>query len=158
MMLAPLVIRILEWLPFTQSFIALNRRGWEARVRCRPHVELGDLFIIVTPSGNWVKVCNSEVASDILKRREEFGRDMEAFKVLDIYGKSLATTEGADWNRHRKVAAVTFTEKNNELVWRESLKEGRQMLEYWVERSPKPIRTLGQDTRVFTLNVLAAAL
>ncbi|KAF2112334.1 cytochrome P450 monooxygenase-like protein [Lophiotrema nucula] len=158
MMFAPLIIPIASYLPFTGSFVAQYRRGWEARVRCRPHVELGDLFIIVTPSGNWLKVANTDVASDILKRKDEFGRDMEAFKVLDIYGKSLATSEGPDWNRHRKVAAVTFTEKNNELVWRESLREGSQMLEYWLHRSPQPMRTLGDDARVFTLNVLAAAL
>lgn len=158
MIFSPLIMGIASALPFTTSFVATYRRGWEARVRCRPHLELGDLFIICTPAGNWLKICNSTVANDVLKRKDEFGRDMEAFEVLNIYGKNLATTEGADWNRHRKVAAVTFTEKNNELVWRESLKEGAQMLEYWMLRAPKPIRTLAEDARVFTLNVLAAAL
>jgi cytochrome P450 len=127
-------------------------------VRSRPHVQLGDLFIICTPTGNWLKIGNSDVAHDVLKRKDEFGRDMEAFEVLNIYGKNLATTQGSDWQRHRKVAAVTFTEKNCELVWKESLKEGSQMLDYWTKRAPQPIRTIAQDARVFTLNVLAAAL
>jgi cytochrome P450 len=152
------VIQILSYLPFTSSFITLYRRGWEARSRYRNHEQFGDLFIIVTPGGNWLKVCNAVLANDILKRKDEFGRDLEAFEVLNIYGKNLATTEGADWNRHRKVAGVTFTERNNELVWRESLKEGTQMLDFWLHRSPKPIRSLEKDARIFTLNVLAAAL
>jgi hypothetical protein len=32
------------------------------------------------------------------------------------------------------------------------------MLEYWAERSPQPIRSTPEDTKIFTLNVLAAAL
>ncbi|ORY11459.1 cytochrome P450, partial [Clohesyomyces aquaticus] len=158
MMFSPLIMRICSYLPFTSSFVANYRRGWEARQRCRPHVELGDLFMLVTTGSNWLKVANDKVAADILKRGNDFRRDIEAFEVLDVYGRSLATTEGADWNRHRKVAAVTFTEKNNELVWRESLKQACEMLQYWLYRSPQPIRTLAEDSRVFTLNVLAASL
>ncbi|KAF1994472.1 cytochrome P450 monooxygenase-like protein [Amniculicola lignicola CBS 123094] len=158
MMLSSPICNLLSHLPFTTPFISTYRRGWEARVRCSPHLSLGPLFLIVTPSGNWLKVADFALVNDILKRKDEFGRDMEAFKVLDIYGKSLATTEGADWNRHRKVAAVTFTEKNNELVWRESLLEASQMLRFWMARAKQPIRTLGEDTKIFTLNVLAAAL
>lgn len=157
-MFSPLIVRAAEFIPFTSSFIAVYRRGWEARERCEPHLQMGDLFITCTPGGNWLKVCNGAVISDILKRKDEFVRDMEAFEVLNIYGKNLATTVGADWNRHRKVAAVTFTEKNNELVWRESLEGGREMLEYWLKGAKKPIRTIAPDARVFTLNVLAAAL
>ncbi|KAF2684900.1 cytochrome P450 monooxygenase-like protein [Lentithecium fluviatile CBS 122367] len=158
MIFSPIICHLASFLPFTASFVATYRRGWEARERCRPHLELGDLFIICTPGGNWLKVANSEVANDILKRKDEFGRDLESFEVLNIYGKNLATTEGSEWQRHRKVAAVTFTERNCELVWRESLKEGAQMLEYWSRRAHQPIRTVAQDARVFTLNVLAAAL
>ena len=158
MIFSPLVIPIVARLPFTKSFVAKYKRGWESRERYRTHQKLSELFIICTPSGNIIKVSNFEVADDILKRKDEFGRDLEAFAVLNIYGKNLATTEGKEWMRHRKVAAVTFTERNAEMVWHESLKEASQMLEYWVNRAKKPIRTLAQDTQIFSLNVLAAAL
>ncbi|KAF2440884.1 cytochrome P450 monooxygenase-like protein [Karstenula rhodostoma CBS 690.94] len=158
MIFSPLVIHVATYLPFTASFIQKYRRGWECRERYRTHEEHGELFTICTPGGNFVKIGNFEVADDILKRKDDFGRDLEAFAVLNIYGKNLATTEGKDWMRHRKVAAVTFTEKNAELVWGESLKEASQMLVYWMERAKKPIRTLAQDTQIFSLNVLAAAL
>jgi cytochrome P450 len=158
MMLAPLVCHLASYLPFTTTFISTYRRGWEARARHRPHVEIGGLFIICTPGGNWLKVGDSGVALDVLKRREEFKRDLVSYEVLNVFGTNLATTQGADWQRHRKVAAVTFTEKNCELVWNESLKEATQMLDYWKNRASQPIRTIAQDTPIFTLNVLAAAL
>lgn len=158
MIFSPFVVRVATYLPFTDSFIKRYRRGWECRERYRTHEEHGDLFTVCTPGGNYVKIGNFDVADDIMKRKDEFGRDLEAFAVLNIYGKNLATTEGKDWMRHRKVAAVTFTEKNAELVWREALKEANQMLVYWVEWARQPIRTLAQDTQIFSLNVLAAAL
>jgi cytochrome P450 len=189
MMASPIVMSVAEQLPFTESFQQKYRRGWEARVKCKPHVTLGDIFIIgksanlrygqrgvtrthfskvaqelcsypklVTPRGNWVKIGNHKIAYELAKRRDEFGRDMEAFKVLDIYGKSISTAEGDDWNRHRKVSAATFTEKNNELVWEESLRQATEMLEFWLNRSPQPIRTIGEDIKTFTLNVLSGAL
>lgn len=158
MMFSPVVIPILSYLPFTASFRAIYRRGWESRERYNAHLQYGDLFTMVTPSGILLYVCDNTVVHNMLKRKDDFTRDFEAFAVLDIFGKSLATTDGADWNRHKKVAGVTFTEKNNELVWCESLKEASQMLDYWVNRAPTPIRTLKDDGKVFTLNVLAAAL
>lgn len=96
MFLSYVVIQILSYLPFTSSFITLYCRGWEARSRYRNHEQYGNLFIIVTPRGNWLKVCNAALANDILKRKDEFGRNLEAFEVLNIYGKNLATMEGAD--------------------------------------------------------------
>lgn len=158
MILSPVVLHLASYLPFTTSFIAKYRRGWECRERFHIHEEHGEVFTICTPGGNLIKIGNFELADDILKRKDDFGRDLEAFAVLNIYGKNLATTEGKDWMRHRKVAAVTFTEKNAELVWGEALKEASQMLDYWVNRATKPIRTLAQDTQIFSLNVLAAAL
>ena len=158
MIFSPLIMAIASYLPFTSSFIATYRRGWENRVKYHPHEKYGELFTICTPGGNFVKIGSYAVADEILRRKDDFGRDLEAFAVLNIYGKNLATTEGKEWMKHRKVAGVTFTEKNHELVWVEALKEASQMLEYWLHRARKPIRTLAQDTQTFSLNVLAAAL
>ncbi|KAJ4374838.1 hypothetical protein N0V83_001916 [Neocucurbitaria cava] len=83
---------------------------------------------------------------------------MEEMAVLNVYGKNLSTTDDQEWQRHRKMTGVTFTEKNNELVWKQSLTQAKGMLEYWTERSQEPIRSTADDTKVFTLNVLAAAL
>jgi len=132
--------------------------GWEGQERYNAHREFGDLFMLVAPGGNWLYVGNSEAAYDILHRRTEFRRNIEQFAVLDVYGKNLSTTDDQEWQKHRKVTAVTFTERNNQLVWRASLAQAHGMLQYWTERSTQPIRTLSDDTKVFTLNVLAAAL
>ncbi|KAK7184822.1 cytochrome P450 [Paraphaeosphaeria sporulosa] len=152
-----MALHVATCLPFTASFVKKYRRGWECRERYHTHEEHGELFTSCRPGGNYVKIGNFDVADDILRRKDDFGGDLEAFAVLNIYGKNLAPNEGKEWMKHRKVAAVTFTEKNADLVWCEALKEASQMLCYWLERAKKPIRTLAQDTQIFSLNVLAAA-
>jgi cytochrome P450 len=130
--------------------------GWEANERHIVHQELGPAFMIVSPGGNWLCISDASVVAEVLNRRTDFRRNMEQFSVVNVYGKNIATTDDDEWKTHRKVTAITFTEKNNELVWRESLAQAKGMLEYWMEH--QPINTLANDTKVFSLNVLAAAI
>jgi cytochrome P450 len=96
------------------------------------------------------------VVADVIQRRTDFRRNMEQFAIVNVYGKNLSTTDDEEWQKHRKVTAVTFTEKNNELVWHQSLMQARGMQDYWLEH--QPVKTIANDTKVFTLNVLAAAI
>ncbi|OCK79944.1 cytochrome P450 [Lepidopterella palustris CBS 459.81] len=134
------IIALFRRLPFGSGyFTRFYLHGWEAKDRYKIHLEL-------------------EAILEIPQRRKDFKRNVEQMAVLDIYGKNLSTTDDQEWQKHRKATAATFTERNNELVWIESLNQAKSMLQYWNERAPHPIRTLSEDARTFTLNVLAAAL
>ncbi|EKM52717.1 uncharacterized protein PHACADRAFT_149600 [Phanerochaete carnosa HHB-10118-sp] len=39
-----------------------------------------------------------------------------------IFGGNIIASEGDEWKRHRKVAAPPFSERNNRLVWDETVK------------------------------------
>ncbi|KAH5418432.1 hypothetical protein HBI23_153690 [Parastagonospora nodorum] len=160
------------WMAFGSNIVRLARRlgiatenfdrfylfGWEANERYQVHAELGDAFTLVAPGGYWVYVADPKAVWDVLKRPRDFGRNIKQLEVLNVYGKNLSTTEGHEWQKHRKITAATFTERNNELVWQSSLSQGHSMLQYWLDRAPKPIRSVADDSKTFTLNVLAAAL
>ncbi|EPE28221.1 Cytochrome P450 [Glarea lozoyensis ATCC 20868] len=160
------------WLLYGSSFVRLCTRlgiatenmqhiysyGWEANERARIHLKHGDVFVLVHPGGISLSVANAETIYDILRRRTDFRRNMEEMAVLNVYGKNLSTTDDQEWQQHRKMTGVTFTEKNNEVVWIQSVKQATGMLEYWSQKEEQPIRSTHDDTKVFTLNVLAAAL
>lgn len=160
------------WLLWGSSFVRLCRRlgiatenlkriysyGWEANERANIHVDHGDVLMVVHPGGMQLCVADAETSYEILQRRTDFRRNMEEMAVLNVYGKNLSTADDQEWQRHRKMTAVTFTEKNNELVWQQSLQQAKGMLDYWTQRADQPIRSTPQDTKIFTLNVLAAAL
>jgi hypothetical protein len=118
----------------TDSFDRFYLFGWEGNERYRVHAELGDVFMLVTPGGNWLYIADPDAAWDCLKRPKEFGRNLEQLAVLNVYGKNLSTTEGHEWQKHRKITAATFTENNNKLVWECSLAQakGKQNLEFAV--------------------------
>lgn len=112
--------------------------------------------MLVTPGCNYLSVSDPSVIGEVIHRRTDFRRNMEQFAVVDVYGKNLSTVDDDEWKKHRKITAITFTEKNNELVWRQSLAQAQGMLQYWL-RHPS-VNTIANDTKVFTLNVLAAAI
>jgi cytochrome P450 len=180
------------WLLYGSSFVRLCERlgiasanlsriysfGWEANARADLHKHVSsDAVLVVHPAGLSLCVADASLIYEILQRRTDFRRNMEEMGVLNVYGKNLSTTEDQEWQRHRKMTGVTFTETYNETVWTQSLKQAEGtnrdttserkrrltdritgMLEYWTEGSDEPVRSIADDTKVLTLNVLAAAL
>ena len=59
------------------SFIRYNWRGWEFANKNRPHLEMGDVFVVVTPVRNWLYFCNAEALVDVFQRRTDFPRPLE---------------------------------------------------------------------------------
>ncbi|KAF2450132.1 cytochrome P450 [Karstenula rhodostoma CBS 690.94] len=152
----PILVRYITptnplWMAFGSNLVRLVRRfelttghfdrfylfEWDADERYRVHAEFGDAFTLVSPCGNWIYISDPKAAWDVLRRPRDFGRNVEQLAVLNVYGTNLSTTEGHEWQKHRKITAATFTERNNELVWQSSVAD---------------------DCKTFTLNVLVAAL
>ncbi len=76
--------------------------------------------------------------------------------MLDVYGSSVSTAGWSDWQQQRKIVAASFNENTNKLVWSESLSQARDMFSLWIR--PGATGTLGvaRDTRMLSLDVLAA--
>ena len=47
-------------------------------------------------------------------------RNMKAIEDI-AYGPSIASTEQDEWRKHRKIAAPSFSESNNVLVWESTI-------------------------------------
>ncbi|KAF2134388.1 cytochrome P450 monooxygenase-like protein [Dothidotthia symphoricarpi CBS 119687] len=105
---------------------------WPYRIGHSPYAKLGsDVFIVASPSGLIAFVANAEAVTQMTQRRNDFPKPLEMYGALDIYGKNLVSTEGADWRVHRKLAAPSFGEKNNELVFTETLHHAQSLLGLW---------------------------
>ncbi|KAJ4334890.1 putative P450 monooxygenase [Ascochyta clinopodiicola] len=85
---------------------------------------------------------------------------LEMYGALDIYGKNLVSTEGSDWRMHRKLAAPSFGEKNNELVFKESLHHAKSLLGLWTGPDGQGNETVEDPaiaTMSFALFVISSA-
>ncbi|KAJ1340566.1 hypothetical protein BSLG_004660 [Batrachochytrium salamandrivorans] len=53
------------------------------------------------------------------------------YKLLDIFGSNVVTTEHAEWRRHRKIVAPQFSERNNMYVHRQTVQTVHDMFRSW---------------------------
>lgn len=90
--------------------------------------------------------------------RDAFPKPLENYKALDIFGRNVVTTERDEWKSHRKVTAPGFTEKNNVMVFKESIAQTDGMLRKWetLRAEGKPtVITASQDTQLLTLGIIS---
>ncbi|KAF2971337.1 hypothetical protein GQX73_g2191 [Xylaria multiplex] len=150
------IVRLVRRLPFgDSSFTRYNWRGWEVDDKCRSHLEMGDVYMQVTPGKNWLYLCNPESLLDVFRRRSSFPRPLEIYELLNIFGPNLSTVEGHQWKKQRKITASCFNESTNEVVWTESLALAADMIQSWSSKSS--VRTTADDIRTLSLHVLSKA-
>jgi cytochrome P450 len=68
----------------------------------------------------------------VLKSTDEFTIPSEIAQLTGLFGDNVATTEGKQWQRHRKITASCFNEQPNPLVWSESIRQATGMLQCWL--------------------------
>lgn len=119
-----------------------------------------DTFLTAGAGGITLYTCEPAVISQITTRRNDFPKPIHIYQSLDIYGKNVVTTEGHIWRQHRKATSPPFTERNNVLVWQESIRQAQAMLTSWVGADGKGNKTVDRlmdDTMRLSLNVISAA-
>ncbi|KAF2625144.1 cytochrome P450 monooxygenase-like protein [Macroventuria anomochaeta] len=149
------------WIPVLEVILPASWRGiwfdlldpeWGYRKGHAPFEKIGgDVFIIASATRLTAFVADAEAVTQITTRRNDFPKPLEIYGALDIYGKNLVSTEGSDWRMHRKLTAPSFGEKNNELVFKESLHHARSLLGLWTGPDGQGNETV-QDPAVATMS------
>lgn len=133
--------------------------GWQRRYE--PFKRFGsDTFITVSPERNVLYTADADVVSQITTRRNDFPKALEVYESIKLYGNNVVTSEGQLWRHHRKITSPPFTEKNNHLVWVETLDQGQAMLNGWLggsKDSTKTIPTIAEDAMRLSLYVISRA-
>lgn len=154
---------LLERLPrrWTESWLDLLDPEWVWKRLYGPFQKLGtDVFFTVSPGANMLWVADPSTISQIAFRRFDFPKPIDIYGAVDIYGKNVVTTEGAVWKNHRKITSPPFTEKNNHLVWAESIHQAQCMVQSWVGMDGtgnKTITKVADDTMRLSLHVISRA-
>ncbi|KAH7110906.1 cytochrome P450 monooxygenase-like protein, partial [Dendryphion nanum] len=153
------IMPFLRRLPFGNgNFTRFGYVGWQFDEKYKVHQELGDAVVFTTPGKNWIYICNADAIHQLIRqeRQGEFARPVELLAMLDVFGPNLSTVNGVDWQRQRKCTAASFNEQSNALVWRESLRQGDQLILHW-KHNNKSASTMASDTRTLALHVLVHA-
>jgi cytochrome P450 len=135
------------------DFSFLNRHEYFKRIGT-------DTFLVVSPGGIVMYTCDPDVVNAITTRRNDFPKPTAIYTLLDVYGRNVVTSEGNHWRMHRKAISPSFTEKNNHLVWRETIDQASTMLSTWLGPDKKGDRTVDRvpdDTMRLSLHVISRA-
>ncbi|KAF3934817.1 hypothetical protein ABW19_dt0200219 [Dactylella cylindrospora] len=133
---------------------------WSWRYGFEPFERHGETFMTVTPTNLTVYIADREVVSQVSTRRDDFPKPAWMYRTVNMFGRNVVTTEGAEWKFHRKVTSPSFGEKNNSLVFDETIRQGKQMLRKWTGTDGKgnfTIREVLGDTMRLSLHVISAA-
>lgn len=135
-------------------------RGWHHAQELRD--TYGEIFLIVSPGQIYMNVSNPGAIMQITTRRNDFLKPVEIYGIVDIFGVSMLSSEGENWKRHRKIVAPAFSEKSNNLVWKESLRQGAGMLDFWSKLPGNStgfinVKDTAPDTALMTLHVICGA-
>jgi cytochrome P450 len=131
---------------------------WSYKNGYAPFERLGETFIIVAFDKNTLHTCEAELIQQITTRKESFPKPLEAYKILELFGSNVVTTEGQLWRMHRKTTAASFNEKNAVHTFLEAIEQAQGMLDKWFPDgsvvSTGTMRTLEQDTMTLALNII----
>ncbi|KAK3349235.1 cytochrome P450 [Lasiosphaeria hispida] len=144
--------------PSPTSWRWLVRGGWPWRIRYAPFAKLGtDTFMTVAPGGSILYTADEDVIRQILGRMKDFPKPIFLYRNVDIFGKNVVTTDGASWRRHRRLVAPALGEKNNRLVWDETVRQMQSLTRKWMKTQSEAIKTLRGDAMLLSLNVIGRA-
>lgn len=105
-------------------------------------------------------IADAEACSQITTRRVDFPKPIDIYRSLDVFGKNVVSTEGAVWRHHRKITSPPFTERNNRVVWQESLHQAKMMMSGWLnpeDEVSKPIDDVSDQAMRLSLHVISRA-
>nr|BAL05196.1 cytochrome P450 [Phanerodontia chrysosporium] len=77
---------------------------------------------VVPTARNAFLVADPAAIKEITSSRTRFPKPVAQYRVLTFFGANIVTAEGDEWKRFRKITAPAFSERNNRLVWDETVK------------------------------------
>lgn len=162
LILRPFIQPYLRFLPVQDKlWFKLLNVDWPWLEQYSIFQQLGcDSFILVSSAKNSFNTADAAVIDQITKRRTDFPKPVEVYGSLELYGKNVVSTEGNLWKHHRKTVSPPFNEKNNRLVWLESLRQAQGMLGGWMgddSKAPSVVHTVATDCMRLSLHVISCA-
>jgi hypothetical protein len=143
-----------EHLPFgLGTWYVYTEMGWPTVDGNRTSIRLGENFVLCSPSSNQIVTCYPPAVDLVFRHHKNWLTPKSQSQLLAIYGQNVSSTNGSDWQRHRKVITAAFNEQNMREVWKESVKRATAL-----NLSSEDNRTLGylrSTFEVLAMHVLA---
>ncbi|KAJ2916798.1 hypothetical protein MD484_g3665, partial [Candolleomyces efflorescens] len=66
-------------------------------------------------------LADAAAIKEVTSSRARFPKPIEVYGSLAFFGRNIVVSEGDEWKKYRKISAPAFSERNNKLVWDETV-------------------------------------
>ncbi|KAH8667580.1 cytochrome P450 [Tricladium varicosporioides] len=154
----PILSPICNRLPYRLGdFLHHGNFGWHFRSQNYLLDRYGPAFVVVNPGGIHLNLSDGLAIEELLNRRKDFIKPNSFYRIIELFGKNVDTVNGEDWQRHRKITAPPFNERNSALVWKESISQSEGMLKSWMTAGEAGTVKTSDDTMTLALHVITGA-
>ncbi|PYI08043.1 cytochrome P450 [Aspergillus sclerotiicarbonarius CBS 121057] len=132
-----------------------QKHSWNFSDKYALHARYGKSFYLVTPTQCEFITADGTVAGEILSRSQSFAKPVGLLRKLDVFGKSLASVEGMDWKRHRRLTVGAFNDQTDRTAWDKALNRAAGVLSTWLEA--EAVTSTSSDMAHISMDVLFQA-
>ncbi|KAF9450841.1 cytochrome P450 [Macrolepiota fuliginosa MF-IS2] len=68
-----------------------------------------------------ILLADAAVIKEVTSSRARFPKPVENYAALSFFGFNIVASEGEIWKKYRKITAPAFSDRNNKLVWDETI-------------------------------------
>lgn len=143
-----------ERLPFgLGSWFCYTEMGWPTVDGNRTSAKLGENFVLCSPYSNQIITCYPPGVDRIFRDQKNWHQLESQAQLFTLYGQNLLSTNGTNWQRHRKITAPAFNESCMHQVWKESVKRATSL--NFVGESDQTFSDIRSAFDVLAMRVLA---
>ncbi|KIJ37614.1 hypothetical protein M422DRAFT_211371 [Sphaerobolus stellatus SS14] len=115
-----------DWM-LDAGYTVFAAAGWDV---------LGAVSLYPLPTTDYF-VADAVTIKEMTTLHAKFPKPVPLYQALLIFGQNIVASEGHIWKKHRKIAAPAFSERNNKLVWDQTVRIVSDMMESWGDQSPE---------------------
>jgi len=67
-------------------------------------------------------LADAAAIKEVTSSRSRFPKPVHHYTVLAFFGRNIVASEGEEWKKYRKISAPAFSDRNNKMVWDETVK------------------------------------
>ncbi|EJD34457.1 cytochrome P450 [Auricularia subglabra TFB-10046 SS5] len=108
----------------------------------------------------FIYIADAAAMKMVFNARHSFLKDTKQYEVLHFFGTNILGTEGNEWARHRSITRKSFGERNNALVWTETVRILDEWFAPWdaeIATGKQAVANVTEDLRHITLFIIASA-
>jgi cytochrome P450 len=68
-----------------------------------------------------IYIADAAAIKEITTYRHRFPKPLFRYEILTVFGPNIVASVGEEWKKYRKITAPAFSERNNKLVWDETI-------------------------------------